>query len=111
MKKLVLIILALSIGACAPRPMTLQPQTAEIAAGHKLFDQHCAACHGEAATGTKYAPDLRRASARDAEVLFRFVTNGDLRHGMPSWSRLPDQRRWQIVSYLKSLNARRGSPS
>jgi hypothetical protein len=22
---------------------------------------------------------------------------------MPSWSRLPEQQRWQIISYLKSL--------
>jgi hypothetical protein len=38
------------------------------------------------------------------DALFNFLTNGDLRHGMPSWSRLPEQRRWQIVTYLKSLD-------
>jgi mono/diheme cytochrome c family protein len=27
-----------------------------------------------------------------------------MKNGMPSWSRLPEQQRWQIVSYVKSLN-------
>jgi len=27
-----------------------------------------------------------------------------LKQGMPSWSRLPDQRLWQIVTYLKTLS-------
>jgi len=41
--------------------------------------------------------------AYPAGALFWFL-NGNLKHGMPpSWSRLPDERRWQLVSYLKSL--------
>ena len=32
-----------------------------------------------------------------------FLRNGNLWRGMPSWSGLPEQRRWQIVAYLKSL--------
>ena len=32
-----------------------------------------------------------------------FVRGGNLRHGMPSWSGLPELRRWQIVAYLKTL--------
>ncbi|HXN22460.1 MAG TPA: hypothetical protein VOA41_06930 [Candidatus Dormibacteraeota bacterium] len=35
--------------------------------------------------------------------LFWFLTKGELRAGVPSWSRLPEAQRWQIVSYLKSL--------
>ena len=31
------------------------------------------------------------------------LTNGSMKNGMPSWSRLPEQQRWQIVSFLKSL--------
>jgi len=31
------------------------------------------------------------------------LRNGSLRHGMPSFAHLPEQQRWQIVTYLKSL--------
>jgi len=37
-------------------------------------------------------------------VLFWFLRNGNLRQGMPSWSGLPDQQRWQIVSFLKTVH-------
>jgi len=32
-----------------------------------------------------------------------FLRNANLRRGMPSWSGLPEQRRWQLVAYLKSF--------
>ncbi len=57
------------------------------------------------ATQTKNRPGLhspRVQAARDGE-LFWLLTNGKLRRDMPSWSRLPDQQRWQIVRYLHSL--------
>jgi hypothetical protein len=38
-------------------------------------------------------------------ALVQFLTDGDLRKGMPSWSRLPEERRLQLVRYIKSLNA------
>jgi hypothetical protein len=31
------------------------------------------------------------------------LTNGDLAHRMPSWSRLREGERWQIVRYLHTL--------
>ena len=37
-----------------------------------------------------------------AGVLFWYLTNGDLRAGMPSWSRLPEAQRWQIATFLKA---------
>lgn len=89
----------------------ITPQPAAVLAGQKLFRQHCAACHGAEAAGSRWAPSLLRdeVQARDPEMLFRFISNGDLRHGMPSWSRLPEARRWQIVSYLKSLEPARAA--
>jgi hypothetical protein len=30
---------------------------------------------------------------------------------MPSWSGLPEQRRWQLVTYIKSLGAHPNSSS
>lgn len=76
-------------------------------AGRKLFDRHCAQCHGNDATGSKKAPSLRGEQAQNAApgTLFWVLTNGRVRKGMPIWSKLPEAQRWQIVTYLKSLNA------
>ncbi len=76
-----------------------------VPAGRKLFDMHCAECHGDAARGTHRAPDLLAQPVRQATpgTLFWVLTNGVVRHGMPVWSKLPEPQRWQIVSYLKSL--------
>lgn len=40
---------------------------------------------------------------RSTGMLHRFIKNGNLRAGMPSWSRLPDQQLWQLVTYVQSL--------
>jgi hypothetical protein len=36
-------------------------------------------------------------------MLFWILTNGVVRRGMPVWSKLPEQERWQIVTFLESL--------
>jgi mono/diheme cytochrome c family protein len=76
-----------------------------LLAGKKLYDQHCAECHGANARGLRNAVNLRSPQIQNATAgeLVWFLRNGNLFHGMPSWSGLPDQRRWQIVTYLKSL--------
>ena len=84
-------------------PFAGQPDS--IAAGAKLFRQNCANCHGSEALGTKKYPNLHSEqvrSATDGELEW-LLKNGSMKNGMPSWSRLPEQQRWQIVSYLKSL--------
>lgn len=72
-------------------------------AGRKLFLRYCAECHGKTGQGTEEAPSLLPASAASPGSLQWFIRNGDLRSGMPSWSRLPDPQVWQIVAYLKTL--------
>ncbi|HLJ89796.1 MAG TPA: cytochrome c [Candidatus Angelobacter sp.] len=76
-----------------------------VAAGSKLFQQNCAQCHGGEASGRGKKPSLRTDRVRMATPgeLEWLLKNGSLKYGMPSWSRLPEQQRWQIVSYLKSL--------
>ena len=39
-----------------------------------------------------------------AGALFWILKNGSLRHGMPSFAHLPEPERWQIITYLRSLN-------
>jgi mono/diheme cytochrome c family protein len=77
------------------------------AAGGKLFEQHCADCHGEKAGGTRHGISLLREAVQQATpgALFWILTNGVVRHGMPVWSKLPEPERWQIVTFLESLKS------
>jgi len=77
------------------------------AAGGKLFEQHCAECHGRKAGGTRKGPGLLREEVQQATsgTLFWILTNGVVRRGMPVWSKLPEQQRWQIVTFLQSLKS------
>ena len=87
------------------RPNPLETDPDAVAAGAKLFDLHCAECHGEMAEGGKKAPSLLADEVQQAApgALFWLLTNGVVRHGMPVWSKLPEPQRWQLVSYIKSL--------
>jgi len=77
-----------------------------VAAGAKLFEQHCAECHGSTADGGRKGPSLRAPEVQQASpgTLFWLITNGVVRRGMPVWSKLPEPQRWQIATYLKSLS-------
>ena len=80
-------------------------QSQAIAAGRKLFVDHCAQCHGADALGNGKRPSLRAAEVQNASdgEMFWILRNGYVRRGMPSWSSLPEQSRWQIIAYVKSL--------
>ncbi len=84
-------------------PMEGDPDA--LAAGTKLFQQNCATCHGKQADGRGKRPNLHSDRIREATPgeLEWLLKNGSLKNGMPSWSRLPEQQRWQLVSFLKSL--------
>ena len=93
-------------------PFEGDPQA--MAAGGKLFEQHCAECHGMKAGGTRKGPSLLREEVQQATpgTLFWILSNGVVRRGMPVWSKLPEQQRWQIVTFLQSLKVQSsGSPS
>jgi mono/diheme cytochrome c family protein len=84
-------------------PLAGQPEA--IAAGGRMFEDHCAKCHGEGAMGRGKRPSLRSErvqSATDGEI-FWLLRNGNLPKGMPTWSALPEPMRWQIIAYVKSL--------
>jgi len=89
------------------RSNPLQDDPDAVAAGRKLFADHCSECHGRSAEGGKKAPNLHADEVQDATpgTLFWIVSNGVVRKGMPVWSKLPEPERWQIVTYLKSLKS------
>jgi mono/diheme cytochrome c family protein len=81
-----------------------------VLAGGKLFELHCAECHGKKAEGGKRGPSLLREQVQQATpgTLFWILTNGVVWHGMPVWSKLPEPQRWQIVAFLKSFRVLAG---
>ena len=85
-------------------PLAALPDS--IAAGAILYREHCEQCHKADAMGDGHKkPPLRSdhiKSATDGDLEW-FLRQGDLAHGMPSWSSLPEAQRWQLVAYLRSI--------
>ncbi|GLQ87308.1 PQQ-dependent sugar dehydrogenase [Dyella flagellata] len=80
-------------------------QANAIHSGGQLYATVCASCHGAVGQGSGNIPALRQGSTQQATegALFWFITHGEPANGMPSWASLPEQQRWQIVAYLKTL--------
>jgi mono/diheme cytochrome c family protein len=76
------------------------------AAGALVYREHCQQCHKANAQGDGHKrPALRSGRLRtvsDGDIEW-FLRQGDLGHGMPSWSSLPEAQRWQVVAYLRSI--------
>jgi mono/diheme cytochrome c family protein len=88
-----------------PNPLASRPEAA--AGGEKLFKRNCVECHGEDGSGLakKNAADLLLPEVQtqtDGTVFWK-ITNGNPDRGMPSFSRLPELQRWQLVLYLRKL--------
>jgi len=85
-------------------PMANDPEAP--AAGGVLFREHCESCHGKEAIGGKKAPSLRAPEVQNSTpgAIFWILSNGVVRKKMPVWSKLPEPERWQLVSYIQSLN-------
>lgn len=86
-------------------PLASRPETA--AGGRKLFMKNCAECHGQEGSGIekKRSADfhLPVVQAQPDGALFWKITNGNADRGMPSFSKLPEMQRWQLVLYIRSF--------
>jgi mono/diheme cytochrome c family protein len=80
-------------------PLADKPELA--AGGRKLFLRNCAECHGKTGEGLK----LPVVQLQSDGILFWKITNGNPDRGMPSFSRLPELQRWQLVLHLRTLRA------
>ena len=81
-------------------------QEEAVAAGQLIFLDHCAQCHGADAMGTKKRPPLRSVRVQQQATegdLHWLIYNGNMKKGMPSWAKLPDQQIWQVITYVRSL--------
>ena len=100
-------MLALAPEDARARANPMEGDPSAVAAGQKLYDRHCAACHGAAGEDGRKGPSLRAPEVQTASAgaVFWVITNGNVRTGMPVWSKLPEPQRWQICSYVKTLGA------
>jgi mono/diheme cytochrome c family protein len=85
---------------------------AVVAEGKKLADTNCVSCHGPGGKGNGPAAaalpppkpadwtSARVASETDGEIFWK-ISNG--RGAMPPWKHLPENQRWQLVNYIRSL--------
>lgn len=88
--------------------------------GKQLYTRQCAACHGTAGRGDGPAAYLLYPKPRDFvtanyrlvstwervptdQDLFNTITRGMPGSAMPSWGHLPEEQRWSLVYYVKSL--------
>ena len=95
-------------GAPASAKTTKNPlagQQAAIDAGKTVYARNCLACHGKTLKGTGNVPSLIDGKLKGVTEgeMFWFVTKGDKDNGMPSWAFLPEEKRWQVVSYLDAV--------
>lgn len=78
---------------------------AAVEAGDELFHERCAVCHGQQAEGAMASNlAVARSVRRGSEAsLFRLIRAGIPGTEMPPQPDLPEERLWQLVSYLRSL--------
>jgi mono/diheme cytochrome c family protein len=104
--------------AAAKLQNPVKPDATSLAAGKKLFTQHCVECHGDAGKGdgpraeysTPTPSNLTdsewKHGASDGEifeVIQKGVPDTDM---MPFATEMPARQIWDVVNYIKSL----GSP-
>ena len=80
-------------------------QAGAVDAGKTQYARNCLSCHGKTLKGTGNIPSLvdgKLMGVTEGEV-FWFITKGSTDNGMPAWAFLPEQSRWQIVSYVEAV--------
>src|ERR1035437_3584071 len=85
-------------------PLAKNPSA--IQSGKQSFVKNCGACHGSSAAGGRGAKlaGARRVQDISDKKIFDIIRNGVPGTNMPS-NRLADQQIWEIVSFIRSLNA------
>lgn len=88
-----------------------QSGAASVAAGKKSAETNCVTCHGAGGKGDGVAAAALTPKPADwtsAKVktdpdgsLFCKMANG--RGPMPPWKHLPEKERWDLISYIRSL--------
>ena len=86
---------------------------ASLAAGRKQYQINCAVCHGDNADGQGTATrfgfpsislQIETAKSRTDGYIFGMIRNG--RGLMPSYNRIEERDRWDLINYLRGLQGR-----
>lgn len=92
------------------------PDDASRARGQAWFLNYCAVCHGADGMGQgpiadKFPaiPPVAGAVRFSDAYLFALITQG--RGLMPSYNRIPQTARWDIVNYMRSMTFGAGTPA
>ena len=98
----------------AIRASRVPPTPESLARGRQAYDVFCALCHGPEGRGggsvvgpTGWPPGLipdltaERARGLTDGYLYGMIVNG--RGLMPSYRRIPERERWDIVNYVREL--------
>ena len=83
-----------------------------VSQGAALFDRTCSGCHGPGATGGRgpaLANGVFQHGGSDNEI-FATIKSGVPGTQMPSFSNLPSDDVWRLVTYIKSLSGQLGGP-
>ncbi|MDF1503483.1 cytochrome c, partial [Roseisolibacter sp. H3M3-2] len=102
-----------SIGRAVTNPTA--PSEASLANGRKQYQINCAVCHGDAGQGDGPAtkngygmPGINIVGAgtqgRTDGYLYGMMRNG--RGLMPSYNRIEEMDRWDVVNYVRALQGR-----
>jgi len=96
-----------------PRRNPYAADSGAVDDGKLVFAGTCAACHGANGEGGGEVPALRSETIRQASdgELFWYITRGDVNNGMPSWAALPEEKRWHVISYLRSMKDLAAAPA
>jgi PQQ-dependent dehydrogenase (methanol/ethanol family) len=77
------------------------------AAGKRLFDASCVACHGASGAGTERAPPLDSGRLKHGDEdfdVFQTIQKGVAGTQMPPFASFRAEELWQLVSYVRSLS-------
>ena len=92
----------------------LPADAATVAQGKKVAEVNCVSCHGAKGKGDGAAAvalnpkpadwtSKKVQSESDGEIFWKLSTG---RGAMPSWKFLPENDRWALVRYIRSLAAK-----
>ena len=97
-----------------PKPKNTEPKTPEsIEAGKKLYQRHCASCHGQGGKGdggmalsggtpSDLTDEKWDYGASDVEI-FTSIREGVSADMLEYKNKLNDQQIWQIVNFIRSI--------
>ena len=82
-------------------------QRSDAAKAAPAFETNCSGCHGAKGEGAVDGPALTSEAAKKASdgELFWFITHGSPENGMPAWQQLPETQRWQLVDFIRDVQA------